>query len=203
MCYTREQIETAVKAKGYKWFTADNYDVNIVGVRNADTNGEVTNKFDDCVTLSYRDDAGEWHFHCFDATTDPGSHWTEKQLLNKNGVAILKEGQYRGSHMIGLHQGKYEALRQKKPLKVYRDGDKDGVYDFIEENVHEGIYGINIHRATSREGGKSVQVDKWSAGCQVIAANADFKLLMEVVNKAAKIWGNSFTYTLINSNDVT
>ncbi len=203
MCYTREQIETAVKAKGYKWFTADNYDVNIVGVRNADTNGEVTNKFDDCVTLSYKDDTGEWHFHCFDATTDPGSHWTEKQLLNKNGVAILKEGQYRGSHMIGLHQGKYEALRQKKPLKVYRDGDKDGVYDFIEENVHEGIYGINIHRATSREGGKSIQVDKWSAGCQVIAANADFKLLMEVVNKAAKIWGNSFTYTLINSNDVT
>ena len=75
-------------------------------------------------------------------------------------------------------------------------------YDFIEENVHEGIYGINIHRATSREGGKSVQVDKWSAGCQVIAANNDFKLFMEVVNKAAKVWGNSFTYTLINSNDI-
>ena len=202
MCYTREQIESAVKAKGYKWFTSDNYDVNIVGVRNADTNGEVTNKFDDCVTLSYKDEEGKWHFHCFEATTDPGSHWTEKQLLNKNGVAILKEGQYRGSHMIGLHQGKYEALRQKKPLKVYRDGNQDDTYDFIEENVHEGIYGINIHRATSREGGKSIQVDKWSAGCQVIAANNDFKLLMEVVNKAAKVWGNSFTYTLINSNDI-
>ena len=201
MCYTREQIEAAVKAKGYKWFTGDNYDVNIVGVRNAETEGKVTNRFDDCVTLSYKDENGEWNFHCFDATTDPGSHW-EKNLLNKDGVAILKEGQYRGSHTIGLHQGKYEALRQKKPLKVYRDNDKDGVYDFIEENVHEGIYGINIHRATSREGGKSVQVDKWSAGCQVIAANADFKLFMEVVNKAAKVWGNSFTYTLINSNDV-
>ena len=36
-CYTREQIETAVKSKGYKWFTGDNYDVNIVGVRNAET----------------------------------------------------------------------------------------------------------------------------------------------------------------------
>jgi len=200
-CYTREQIETAVKAKGYKWFAADNYDVNIVGVRNAETEGKVTNRFDDCVTISYKDENGKWNFHCFDATTDPGSHW-EKNLLNKDGVAILKEGQYRGSHKIGLHQGKYEALRQQKPLKVYRDNDKDGVYDFIEENVHEGIYGINIHRATSREGGKSVQVDKWSAGCQVIAANNDFKLFMEVVNKAAKVWGNSFTYTLINSNDV-
>jgi len=201
MCYTREQIEAAVKAKGYKWFTGDNYDVNIVGVRNAETEGKVTNRFDDCVTLSYKDENGEWNFHCFDATTDPGSHW-EKNIMRKEGVAILKEGQYRGSHKIGLHAGKYEALRQQKPLKVYRDNDKDGVYDFIEENVHEGIYGINIHRATSREGGKSVQVDKWSAGCQVIAANADFKLFMEVVNKAAKVWGNSFTYTLINSNDV-
>ena len=201
-CYTREQIEGAVKAKGYKWFTSDNYDVNIVGVRNADTNNEVTNKFDDCLTISYKNENGEWNFHCFEATTDPGSHWTEKQLLNKNGVAILKEGQYRGSHKIGLHQGKYEALRQKKPLKVYRDGDRDDTYDFIEENVHEGIYGINIHRATAREGGKSVQVDKWSAGCQVIAANADFKLFMEICRKARDVWGNSFTYTLINSNDI-
>ena len=202
MSYTREQIQDAVKVKGYKWFTSDNYDVNIVGVRNADTNNEVTNRFDDHLTISYKNENGEWNFHCFDATTDPGSHWTEKQLLNKNGVAILKEGQYRGSHKIGLHQGKYEALRQKKPLKVYRDGDRDDTYDFIEENVHEGIYGINIHRATAREGGKSVQVDKWSAGCQVIAANDDFKLFMEICRKARDVWGNSFTYTLINSNDI-
>ena len=203
MSYTREQIEDAVKAKGYKWFTSNNYDVNIVGVRNADTNGEVTNKFDDWLTISYKNENGEWNFHCFDATTDPGSHWTEKQLLNKNGVAILKEGQYRGSHKIRLHQGKYEALGQKKPLKVYRDGDRDDTYDFIEENVHEGIYGINIHRATARAGGKSIQVDKWSAGCQVIAANDDFKLFMEICRKARDVWGNSFTYTLINSNDIT
>jgi len=37
MSYTREQIETALKAKGYKWFEDESnkgYDVNIVGVRN-------------------------------------------------------------------------------------------------------------------------------------------------------------------------
>lgn len=202
MCYIREQIENAVISKGYKWFTNNNYDVNIVGIRNSDTEGKVTNRFDDCITISYKDENGNWNFHCFNATTDPGSHWTKTQLLNKNGVAILKEGQYRGSHKIGLHQGKYEALRQQRSVKVYRDGDKDNVYDFIEENVDEGLYGINIHRATSRKGGKSTQVDKWSAGCQVIAANDDFKLFMEIVNKAAKVWGNSFTYTLINSNDI-
>jgi hypothetical protein len=122
--------------------------------------------------------------------------------MNKDGVAILVPGQYRGSHTIGLHQGKYEALRQKSPLKVYRDNNKDGIYNFSEESIKEGIYGINIHRATSTEGGKSTQIDKWSAGCQVIAANADFKLFMELVNKAAKLYGNSFTYTLVESNDI-
>ena len=57
-CYTREQIESAVKAKGYKWFDDTNnkgYDVNIVGVRNDGYRViRVTNKFDDCVTISYK-----------------------------------------------------------------------------------------------------------------------------------------------------
>ena len=172
--YKIQQIKAALDSKGYKWFTSSKgYDVNIVGIRNSATEGRITNKFDDKITLSYKDLNGKWKFHCFDCTTDPGIYWTEN-LLNPNGVAILKPGQYRGSHKIGLHQGKYEALRQKKPLKVYRDGDKDKEYDLLEENVHEGIYGINIHRATSREHGKSTQIDKWSAGCQVIAANDDF-----------------------------
>ena len=197
---TRKQIETAVKAKGYKWFENGDYNLNIVGVRNGETGTEVTNKFDDFLTLSYKID-GEWNYHCFDATTDPGKHWVEN-IMREEGVAVLKENQYRGSHKIGLHQGKYEALRQQKPVQVYRDNDLDGNYDLLEENIQEGIFGINIHRATKWEGKKSTQIDKWSAGCQVIAANDDFRLFMEICNKAKDTWGNSFTYTLINSNDL-
>lgn len=198
--YKREQIEKAVISKGYKWFENNDYNLNIVGIRNTGTGDKVTNRFDDHITLSYKID-GVWHFHCYEATTDPGSHW-EKNLLNKDGVAILKEGQHRGSHMVGLHQGKYEALRQKSSLPVYRDKDKDGVYDFIDENVKEGIFGINIHRATGIKGRKSTQVDKWSAGCQVIASYDDFEEFMKVVNIAKEKWGNSFTYTLLESKDI-
>jgi hypothetical protein len=197
---TRQQIETAVKAKGYKWFENGDYNLNIVGVRNGETGTEVTNKFDDFLTLSYKVD-GEWDYHCFDATTDPGKHWVEN-IMREEGVAVLKENQYRGSHKIGLHQGKYEALRQQKPVQVYRDNDLDGNYDLLEENIQEGIFGINIHRATKWEGKKSTQIDKWSAGCQVIAANDDFRLFMEICNKAKDTWSNSFTYTLINTNDL-
>ena len=197
---TRQQIETAVKSKDYKWFENGDYNLNIVGVRNGETGTEVTNKFDDFLTLSYKID-GEWNYHCFDATTDPGKHWVEN-IMREEGVAVLKENQYRGSHKIGLHQGKYEALRQQKPVQVYRDNDLDGNYDLLEENIQEGIFGINIHRATKWEGKKSTQIDKWSAGCQVIAANDDFRLFMEICNKAKDIWSNSFTYTLINTNDL-
>ena len=121
-CYTREQIETSVKEKGYKWFEDNNnkgYDVNIVGVRNSETKGRVTNAFDDCITISYKIE-GEWQFYCFPCTTDPGSHWVEN-ILNEKGVAILKPNQYRGSHKLRLHQGKYLALGQKKEVTVYRD----------------------------------------------------------------------------------
>ena len=199
-CPTREQIETAVKAKGYKWFENGDYNLNIVGVRNSETLEEVTNKFDDCMTVSYKVD-GEWNFQCFGCTTDPGKYWTEN-LMNEDGVAILKENQYRSTYQIGLHQGKYEALKQVKPVEVYRDDNLDNCYDLNEDSVQEGLFGINIHRATSYEGATSTQIDKWSAGCQVIAANNDFTLFMEIVNKAAEVWGNSFTYTLINSDDL-
>ncbi len=199
-CYTREQIENAMASKGYRYFKSGDLNLNIIGVRNSETKNRVTNAFDDCMTLSYKLD-GEWKFHCFKCTTDPGTHWVEN-LLNPNGVAILKPNQYRGSHKIGLHQGKYEALKQQKPLEVYRDDNQDGIYDCLEEDVEKGIFGINIHRATAKIGGKSTRIDKWSAGCQVIASNDDFAVFMKICNQAKDLWGNSFTYTLIESKDI-
>ena len=199
-CYTREQIEAAMASKGYKYFTGGDYDVNIIGVRNSETKNRVTNAFDDCITLSYKVE-GEWKFHCYKCTTDPGTHWVEN-IMREDGVAILKPGQYRGSHKIRLHQGKYEALGQKKPVLVYRDDNRDNNYDLLEENVQQGLFGINIHRATGKKGGKSTRVDKWSAGCQVIADNDDWHEFLGICKKASEIWGNSFSYTLLESKDI-
>ena len=52
--YTREQVKDTVEGLGYKYFTGDNYDVNIVGIRNSKTKGKITNKFDDLITISYK-----------------------------------------------------------------------------------------------------------------------------------------------------
>lgn len=195
MSYTREQVEAAVKAKGYVWFEgAKDYDVNIVGVRNSSTGQKVTNAFDDHLTISYKI-GGEWHFHIWPATTDPGKKGV-MEYHNAAGVARLVEGQYRGSHGIGLHQGKYEALKQAKNVKVYRDADKDMEYD--ENKIQEGVFGINIHKA----GEDSTYVENWSEGCQVFKKAKDFESFMAIVRKSRDIHGNSFTYTLIESNDI-
>ena len=195
MSYTREQIEKAVKAKGYAWFEgAKDYDVNIVGVRNSATGNKVTNVFDDHLTVSYKV-GGEWKFHVWSATTDPGKKGV-MEYHNAAGVARLVEGQYRGSHAIGLHQGKYEALKQAKNVKVYRDANRDLTYD--ETKIAEGVFGINIHKA----GTDSTYVENWSEGCQVFKKAADFESFMAIVRKAKDIHGNSFTYTLIESSDI-
>lgn len=204
MKHTREKIAEVMASKGYKYFTDDNnksYDVNIIGIRNDETKGRVTNAFDDTMTISYKNEDGEWQYHEFNCTTDPGTHWVEN-ILNDRGVAILKPGQYRGSHKLRLHQGKYLALGQKKHMKIYRDANLDGQYDLIEESVKDELIGINIHRATSRAGNKSTRVDKWSAGCQVIADNDDWHQFLDVCQIAREIHGNSFSYTLLNSNDI-
>ena len=197
MSYTKEQIETAVKSKGYVWFedTANKgYDVNIVGIRNTATGQKVTNAFDDYLTISYKEN-GQWKCHVWPATTDPGKKGV-MEYHNKDGVARLVEGQYRGSHIIRLHQGKYEALGQDKPVKVYRDANKDMTYD--EKKITEGVYGINIHKA----GADSTYVENWSEGCQVFKKSADFEAFMKICRKSKDIHGNRFTYTLIETKDI-
>ena len=177
-CYTLKQIESTLKEKGYKWFENGDYNLNIVGVRNSETKGKVTNKFDDCITLSYKVD-GEWQFHCYECTTDPGTHWVEHPML-EIGVAILKPGQYRSSHKLRLHGGKYLALGQQKNVTVYRDSNRDDNYDLDENNTTTGLFGINIHRAIKYAGRASTNVGKWSAGCQVIAANDDWHAFLDI-----------------------
>jgi len=189
-----DKIKQAMKVKNYKFFESGDYNLNIIGIRNSDTVSKVTNVFDDLLTVSYK--IGDvWHFKKWAATTDPGTKGV-KEFHNAQGVARLVPGQYRGSHAIGLHQGKYEALKQAKPVKVYRDANKDMTYD--TKLITEGIYGINIHKA----GADSTYVENWSEGCQVFKKSADFDEFMALVKKAATLHGNSFTYTLLESKDL-
>lgn len=189
-------MQDVFRKKDYVFFDNQKaFNLNIYGIR---TFSDSINSFDDYIGVIYRDDTLEWVTLLFAATTDPGKYWLNNPISTK-GTAILVPGQYQGAWKLGLHQGKYEALCQKKPVKVYRDDDKDNELDFDPEDIEEGIFGINIHRSNPYT--ESYYVDKWSAGCQVFKKIADYNRFMVLIRKAKELYGNSFTYTLLTEKD--
>jgi len=139
--------------------------------------------------------------HQYSITTDPGKYWLENPI-NPKGTAILVPGQYLGTWKLGKHQGKYEALVQRKPVKVWRDNNKDSVidYPYAHAQVSEGYFGINIHRSNPYD--KSYVVDRWSAGCQVFQAIDDYKEFMDLCKSSSDLYGNSFSYTLVTEEEL-
>jgi hypothetical protein len=200
MSFTREQIESAVKAKGYTWFNDDankGHDVNIVGIRNLTPGKKVTNIFDDTMTISFKEN-GVWQYYEWAITTDPGTK-AVKEFHNPKGVGRLVPNQYRTKWKIDLHQGKYKALCQRLgDVTVWRDKNKDMTFD--EVTVDTGMFGINIHRSNPTT--ESAYVENWSEGCQVFKRVKDFNAFMAICEKAAAIHGNKFSYTLLTTTDI-
>lgn len=176
--YSYTELETKFAELGYQWPKT-----HVIGVR---SKANEKNKFDDTIYV-----VDGLIMHVFSGTTNPGTHWL-RNMMNRKGTAVLKPGQYVDSWRIGLHQGKYEALTQAKPITVYRDKDGDDLAE--EQGVEDtGLFGINIHRANPSA--ISSIIDKWSAGCQVLNNPKEFDTLMDVCKKSKQKF---FTYTLLN-----
>lgn len=210
MTYTIDKIITVLKSKGYPVIEDDTkpYNLNIVGIRNfIDVK---PNSFDDIMAIFWKYQSS-WTLRIFPCTTDPGLHGLLNPQ-NPKGTAIVKEGYYKDLWHIGMHQGKYKALTQKNPITVIRDFDRDAELDFNSGKEETGIFGINGHRAN--ENGKSVQIDSWSSGCQVLQNRQinnpdnqlvkvfEFDYFMYLCQKKIDGGnGDGFSYSLISSKD--
>jgi hypothetical protein len=191
-----DQILATYKKKNYVLLESS-YRLNVFGIR---ANTQANNKFDDLIGLVYWDYGKRWNVKFYQGTTDPGLFYL-KDPINVNGTAIVVPGQYLKSHVIGLHKGKYKALVQKGPIKVYRDRDLDYIYDMDPATIDSGNdFGINIHRAS--ESHISTQVDQWSAGCQVIANPIEYDDFMETCEIHKTNYGNEFNYTLFLETEI-
>ena len=186
-----------LKRKGYVVYDKP-YQLNIVGVRSDNTK---PNKFDDLIYVFWKTNTGRWKGKAYPATTDPGTYYLGSRMGSKLGTAILKEGQYKDVYEIDKHNGKYLALCQRNgPVTVYRDYDRDAILDFNNGRETTGSnYGINIHKATyATSGHVRTGVGEWSAGCQVFQKVDDFNEFMKMAQKQKELYGNKFTYTLID-----
>jgi len=188
-------IINALKFKNYEIYSRP-FELNILGVR---SDSAIPNKFDDTIHLFFKNSQNLWVHYAFPATTDPGTYWL-KSPMHPQGTAILMQGQYRQAYQVGLHLGKYYALVQRKPVTVLRDYDRNAVLDFWNGTKDTGLFGINIHRASLT--GTTKTVDVYSAGCQVFSNINDFDLFMKLCEQHRQLYGNSFTYTLIDERAI-
>lgn len=148
--YTIEELKSEFNRLGYKWF-----DFMGIAIRSKEN---IPNKFDDLIGFVDKDTI-TWST----GTTNPGT----KPLLapsNPLGVALVVPGQYIDTWELGKHKGKYDAWKQIKPVKFWRDNDKDKIAE-SQGKIYEGIIGINWHRAN--ENAQSENVENWSEGCFV------------------------------------
>ncbi len=186
-----QKLRAILKHNGFKLYTRQ-YELNIVGLRSAST---VPNRFDDEIHVFYKVSPIKWNYHVYKATTDPGTFWL-RNPMQPQGTAILAQGQYEHAYEMDLHRGQYTALVQRKPVTVIRDYDRDAMLDFYNGKKTKGLYGINVHRANKT--GTTKTVDKNSAGCQVFENATAFQQFMLLCERHRRMYGNKFTYTLID-----
>lgn len=184
---------SAMSAAKYTVFQNDSkpYNLNIVGIR---ATNPTPNKFNDTLAVFWKYE-GQWNLFAMQCTTLPGTYWMENPM-NSKGCAILVPGQYRSVYKLDQHNGKYLALCQRNgDVSVYRDNNRDMIWDMNPSTIATGMFGINIHRASAYTELENVGVN--SAGCQVIQDPNEYKTLIFLAEQAKVQWGNSFTYTLM------
>ena len=194
--YNRVSIDKVIAAyerNNYKLFVNGDYNLNLFGIRSSDM---TSNTFNDLIGVLYQK-KNNWVLYEYGATTDPGLYYRENPM-SIDGTAILAPGQYSGAFKIGYHKGKYKALVQNKPLLLYRDANRNNVLEYIGEPSWQ-MAGINIHRANANVTSKLV--DRYSAGCCVVANPDDFAELLTVCEKSKSIYGDGFTFTLFTEED--
>jgi hypothetical protein len=175
--YSTQSLKDKFKELGYEWLP-----FMFIGIRSKENQ---QNKFDDTFIYVNND-----NLQFFENTTNAGTTYLQK-LLNPKGTAMLAPNQYKNTWALGLHRGKYTALVQVRPVKVYRDADKDTVSE-VTKVIDEGLFGINIHKANT---GITSLINGHSAGCQVFQNSAHFDYIISECKKSGL---KQFTYTLLD-----
>tara|TARA_Y100000310_G_C20695021_1_gene825041 strand:+ start:1557 stop:2156 length:600 start_codon:yes stop_codon:yes gene_type:complete len=172
-------VITRIRDLGYAIFDKKPYDINLIAERTP--NGQ-PNRFDDIIHVLYKKtELGAWHHYKFTCTMNPGLYWMHHPS-RVAGTAIIKHNQQiRSAFTFGRHKGQYDCLVPTKPIPVWRDNNRDDHAD------HLGSYtssSIQIHRASAWR--QSTLVNKWSAGCIVLADPGSFSLFMDLCSEQTK-----------------
>lgn len=190
-----DQVREFYIKKGYKFYDAGPYHINLFGFRNKDLS--VVDAFNDWIGVAYLDAFKNKQCLIFAGTTKPGLTGLKDKLGNPKGTGILIPGQYPKSLAIGVHnRGKeheHEALVQSGPgvFNVWRDNNLDGKFTTTGP-VYTDVAGLNLHTTRSY---MIIRVGGFSLACQVVQDDKEHQILMAVVKRSAEWYPENKTYT--------
>jgi hypothetical protein len=181
MQYTDAQLIQRVETSA-TGFTTWKKGVYLVTVRSS---ADTPDAFDDKAYLfeCKANDTRPVFFMAASCTTHPGVDVLKNfaAKYNKAGAPVLASNQIvYDSHIYGLHQGKYSAYRQNKPMAYFRDTDRDAKAEETGTRMF-GVIMANVHRANPAK--KSLINKNWSAGCIVMNDPNQFNAFMAFMNK--------------------
>jgi len=183
---TLDRVKGYMKRRGFEIYSRP-YELNIVSLRNKDYT------FTDEIHVFYKINARNWNYHIYEGITDSATIWQGIPPFPKTPL-LLKEGQYKNAYKIGRHKGKDIALVQVKPVTVLKGFNR--VPPFTTGTVLNGLFGIDIITIADTTG--DIKVAKEDEGCQVVLSNESFQEFMESCIKHQQLYGNEFSYTLID-----
>lgn len=192
---TEETLREVHKQKGFPIFEKGDYNLNFGGVRSSE---RTANRFDDWVYIYFKE-YGKWVFRTFPATLDPGSPWLKTPMAS-GGAAIIAPGFYRGLWQYGPPFYGRACLRQRTPIKMFRDDNRDNVLNLDPATLEEGMVGILFHE--SYQAAEEPEfVEKSSAGCVVPKRRTDHIYTMNTCLRAINIWGNRISFAVHDESD--
>jgi hypothetical protein len=136
-----------MQQKGYH-FATGSQEFNIVYVEGMNPDGtlnnDAPNEFNDARMVIEFVNRKPKIVGIWEATTEPGWHYTVEAPMNEKGAARIKFGQYKAWRM-GMHgnSSPHRALIQVAPVSVHRDFNQD--FKRIGDFVDTGIFAINQH----------------------------------------------------------
>jgi hypothetical protein len=196
---TIERIHEVMKKAGMKVFTQP-YSVTLGGIRTKDN---IANTFNDWLFASYWNVDGDLIFAIVPGTTDAGLTARIKPS-NPKGTCIIQHGiQHKGVYELQNptifkdergHKGK-EAFRQIKPMKYWRDNDRDNILETgsLEETSLSFTNGHDM-------GTLGKEVNGWSEGCWG-STEKNMQLLYDIGwTQFNHNLGKTFSFAMLHEN---
>lgn len=160
----------------------------ILGVQSQE---DTYNKFDDKFYIF----KGKKFIKVVYGTTNAGTTGLMNyEKYNKYGVLVVKTDEwYHGLWKFGYHRGRMPALKQVRPIKYFRDWNKNRKIEEIGK-LYSGIKGINFHTVLYQKNLSFIRklIGGWSVGCQVVNNVREYYKVLDLVKDQSQV-----TYCLI------